>query len=177
MPSYAAGDVLLAEYDKVKTEQAQRIGVRDNLVYATLTAIGAVLLGTQQTAAGAHLLLALPPICAILGWTHLANDRMITQIGSYLREVLAPALAETTGQPALGWEDYHRRPGRWRRRKRRVQLAADVGTFCVPGVAAVLIWCAVRWSPVLSAVAVADLAAAGGLAYLIVAGRGGDGRA
>ena len=35
--------VWLAEYDKLKTEQIQRIGFRDNLLYVTLGVFGAVI--------------------------------------------------------------------------------------------------------------------------------------
>ena len=126
--------VLLAEYGQLKDEQAQRIGHRDNLVYATLTAAAATIVGVVQTHAAA-LLLALAPVCVLLGWTYLANDRMVTAIGRYLRDDLAPRLESFAGTGVLGWE--HEHCGDTRRRQHKCfQLAANLLTFVLPGAAA-----------------------------------------
>jgi hypothetical protein len=163
--------VLLAEYSQLKAEQIHRIGVRDNLVYATLAAVAAVVVGATQSPAGVHLLLALPPACALLGWTFLANDQRITAIGVYLRDGLTPSLSVAAGAQALGWER-HRLDDSRRRRRKRVQLAADLGTFCLPGLAALLVYWAYAprhlW---LYAVSLADFAVVAGLVYLIVSYR------
>jgi len=128
--------VLLAEYGQLKDEQAQRIGHRDNLVYATLTAAAATIVGAVQTHAAA-LLLALAPVCVLLGWTYLANDRMVTAIGRYLRDELAPRLESFAGAAVLGWEREH--PADTRRRQRKCfQLAANLLTFVLPGAAAAI---------------------------------------
>lgn len=42
------GELLLAEYAAVKEEQRARIGFRDNLLYATLAAMAAVVAGALQ---------------------------------------------------------------------------------------------------------------------------------
>jgi chromate transport protein ChrA len=128
--------VLLAEYEQLKTEQAQRIGHRDQLVYATLTAAGAAVIGAVQAHTTA-LLLALPPVCALLGWTHLANDDKVSAIGRYLRHDLAPRLAGVVGEPVLGWETSHR-DERHRARRKVLQLAANLLTFVLPGAAAIV---------------------------------------
>ena len=135
----AVGDlstVLLAEYEQLKTEQAQRIGHRDQLVYATLTAAGAAVIGAVQAHTTA-LLLALPPVCALLGWTHLSNDDKVSGIGRYLRHHLAPRLAGVVGEPVLGWETSHR-DQRHRARRKVLQLAANLLTFVLPGAAAIV---------------------------------------
>lgn len=169
-PDHAA-TVLLAEYDKLKTEQIHRIGVRDNLVYATLATIAAVTVAAVQTPAGVRMLLALPPACVVLGWTFLANDRMVTAIGAYLRRELIPGLDRQAGQPVMRWEFDHTGDRR-RRQRKRVQLAVDLGTFCLPGLAAVhAYWALAPWQPLLFAISLADFAVVAGLAYLIAAYR------
>jgi hypothetical protein len=161
---------LLAEYTQLKTEQAQRIGVRDNLMYATLASVAAVVVGTQQTAAGTALLLALPAVCVVLGWTYLSNDRMVTAIGAYVRRELAPALAgRGASRPAFGWEDDHGADRR-RHQRKRIQLAVDLGTYCGPG----LVGIAVHWSttstpqPALLAATAAGLVATAALGWQFV---------
>src|SRR5689334_17523128 len=88
--------LLLAEYDRIKEEQKTRIGFRDNLLYFTLAASTAVLAITVQSGQ-AQLLLTIPVICLVLGWTYLANDEKISAVGRYIREQLGPRLAELSG--------------------------------------------------------------------------------
>src|SRR2546422_11681197 len=76
------------EYERLKEEQLKRIGTRDGLIYATLASIAAVL-GTGVKLGSPQLLLILPPAVLLLGWTYLANDRKVTEIGAYIRVDLA----------------------------------------------------------------------------------------
>ncbi|MFD3504699.1 hypothetical protein ACFWWT_22965 [Streptomyces sp. NPDC058676] len=137
------GQLLLAEYQSVKDEQKARIGFRDNLLYVTLAVVAAVIAAAAQ-AEQASMLLALPPVCVVLGWTYLVNDEKISAIGAYVREHLGPriaALAEPAGGfEAFGWETAHR--GDTRRKSRKaVQLVIDLTAFCaVPLAALVVFW-------------------------------------
>jgi hypothetical protein len=133
----AVRDVLLAEYNQMKTEQHDRIGVRDNLLYATMTAIAGVL-AAVGAGHGITYLLLVPPVCLVLGWTYLANDEMISAIGRYVRDELAPRLAEVTASPVplLNWEHGTRHDPVWRSRKAG-QLIVDLLAFAVPPAAAV----------------------------------------
>lgn len=90
------GQLLLAEYQIVKDEQKTRIGFRDNLLYVTLTVLAAVIAATAQARQPA-MLLALPPVCVVLGWTYLVNDEKISAIGAYVRGDLGPRLARLAG--------------------------------------------------------------------------------
>ena len=72
--------IWLAEYDKLKTEQTQRIGFRDNLPYVTLCLFGGTI---AITTTNYYALLVVPWICLILGWTYLVNDEKISAIGRY----------------------------------------------------------------------------------------------
>jgi hypothetical protein len=167
-----AAEVLLAEHAAVKEEQRARIGFRDNLLYVTLAAMAAVVGGVLPVRHGTELLLALPPVTTVLGWTYVANDQKISAIGRYVRGELATRLREAAalpdGVPVFGWESAHRgEPGQLTRK--RLQLAVDLLAFCLAPVAAVVVY----WSlgpvrPALLAVSFADVAALGVLAWQIV---------
>ena len=75
------GQLLLAEYQSIKDEQKARIGFRDNLLYVTLGVVAAVVAAAAQ-AKQASMLLALPPVCVVVGWNYLVNDQKIYAIGA-----------------------------------------------------------------------------------------------
>lgn len=122
--------ILLAEYDALKREQGNRIDRRDQLMYATLTAVAGVL-AAVFTHTGPPGLLLLPPVCLILGWTYLRNDRHVAHIKEYLRDDLGPRLGKFAGAPVLQWED-------GRRQRRPAQVGVEFVAFAVPAMAAVL---------------------------------------
>lgn len=170
------GGLLMVEYERVKGEQQARIGFRDNLLYATLASMGAVVTAVLHKDGQAALLLLLPPVSVLLGWTYLVNDEKISAIGRYVREELAPQLAaladgrERGGAPAVifGWERAHRSDSR-RRSRKCLQLAVDLTTFCVAPVAAVVVfWTAGPSGVPLVAVSGVELAAIAVLAVQIV---------
>ncbi|KPC88883.1 hypothetical protein ACIP29_18425 [Streptomyces coelicoflavus] len=136
------GQLLLAEYESVKGEQKARIGFRDNLLYVTLAVVAAVIAATAQ-AKQPSMLLALPPVCVVLGWTYLVNDEKISAIGLYVRDDLGPRLAELAGGgggfTTFGWEAYHRRDTR-RRSRKAVQTVIDLTAFCVVPLAALIVF-------------------------------------
>ncbi|MGY5055027.1 hypothetical protein ACWDFR_13225 [Streptomyces sp. 900105755] len=137
------GQLLLAEYQAVKDEQKARIGFRDNLLYVTLAVVAAVIAAAAQ-AKQASMLLALPPVCVVLGWTYLVNDEKISAIGLYVRDELGPRLAQLAsvgGEFAtFGWEAYHRTDVR-RRTRKAIQAVIDLTAFCaVPLAALVVFW-------------------------------------
>ncbi|MFI5671232.1 hypothetical protein [Streptomyces sp. NPDC051704] len=136
-------NLLVTEYQVIKEEQKVRIGFRDNLLYVTLAAVTAVIVAAAQAKA-ALLLLALPPVCVILGWTYLVNDEKISAIGRYIRTDLAPRLVAgldaeaangTTGPRGtnldlFGWERTHRTDAR-RTSRKLIQCLVDLSTFCL----------------------------------------------
>lgn len=142
--------VLLAEYDRLKEEQKTRIGFRDNLLYFTLAAATAVVAITAQSGQS-RLLLFVPAICLILGWTYLANDEKISAIGDYVRDRLGPRLGELTSADGVvfGWEVYHRDVAGHTMRK-RLQSAVDLFTYLVlPMVCTTAFWCSPVVQPLL----------------------------
>ncbi|MFE7113841.1 hypothetical protein ACFU99_00220 [Streptomyces sp. NPDC057654] len=137
------GQVLLAEYEQIKQEQRARIGFRDNLIYATLGAMAAVIGSTLARDDHLEMLLLLPPLSVILGWTYLVNDEKISAMGRYLRDELAPRCLELMPNQAdalvFGWESSHRRDVH-RRSRKRFQLFVDLLTFCGAPLAALTVY-------------------------------------
>jgi hypothetical protein len=131
--------VWVMEYDKLKAEQTQRIGFRDNLLYVTLTLFGGIISLSVSNTANYYALLVIPWICVILGWTYLVNDEKISAIGRYIRYTLTDKIKERIGQSdtdvLLGWEVAHRSDPRRGRRKIE-QLIIDEITFVISGIAA-----------------------------------------
>jgi len=132
-------EVYLQEYEKLKDEQTQRIGFRDNLLYVTLGVFGAVISFAVSNKANYYALLFIPWCCLILGWNYLVNDEKITAIGRYIRLTLVEKIKENTGHTEidsiLGWEIAHRSDNRRRRRKIE-QLIIDQITFVFSGIVA-----------------------------------------
>ncbi|MCQ9136388.1 hypothetical protein [Streptomyces hilarionis] len=162
------GQLLLAEYQSVKDEQKARIGFRDNLLYVTLTVVAAVVAAAAQAAQTA-MLLALPPVCVVLGWTYLVNDEKISAAGRYVRQDLGPRLAELAGvDVAFGWEAYHRGDAR-RVSRKIVQCVVDLLAFCVVPLAALVVyWCGGQVTTGLLVLSLAEAAAVAGLGVFVV---------
>ncbi|GLW44370.1 hypothetical protein Stsp02_00320 [Streptomyces sp. NBRC 14336] len=162
------GQLLLAEYQTVKDEQKTRIGFRDNLLYVTLTVVAAVIAAAAQAEQSA-MLLAVPPVCVVLGWTYLVNDEKISAIGKYIREDLGPRLTQLSGsEGAFRWETAHRTDAR-RRSRKAVQCAVDLLAFCVVPLAGLAVyWGAGQTSAGLVVVSVFEALALLGLGAQVV---------
>ncbi|MBD2203191.1 hypothetical protein H6G33_17305 [Calothrix sp. FACHB-1219] len=145
-------EVYLHEYEKLKEEQAQRIGFRDNLLYVTLGVFGAVVSFSVTNKANYYALLVIPWVSLILGWNYLVNDEKISAIGKYIRHKLTEKIKEQTGHPEIesifGWETVHR-SDKNRKRRKIEQLIIDEITFVLSGVIAlVAFWLLVSNPPV-----------------------------
>jgi hypothetical protein len=167
----STAQLLLAEYQNIKEEQRARIGFRDNLLYVTLVAVTAVVVSSAQDRHVA-LLLVMPPVSLVLGWTYLVNDEKISAIGRYVRNDLGPRLALLSGTPAdsevFHWESVHRADRR-RASRKRIQLAVDIIAFClVPLTALTTYWVSRRITAYLGFLSVAEALALFGLAYQMV---------
>jgi hypothetical protein len=132
-------EIFFKEYDKLKSEQAQRIGFRDNLLYVTLGLFGTVVSFAVSNPGNYYALLVVPWVCLILGWTYVVNDEKISAIGRYIRHKLVDKVKEHTGYTDLetlfGWEIAHR-DDQHRKRRKIQQLIIDEITFVVAGVVA-----------------------------------------
>ena len=144
-------EIILKEYDKLKSEQAQRIGFRDNLLYVTLGLFGTVVSFAVSNPANYYALLVIPWICLTLGWTYVVNDEKVSAIGRYIRSKLIDKVKELTGHNDLetlfGWEIAHR-DDKHRQRRKIQQLIVDEITFVVSGtIALIAFWCLVPNPP------------------------------
>lgn len=132
-------EIFFKEYDKLKSEQAQQIGFRDNLLYVTLGLFGTVVSFAVSNPANYYALLVVPWVCLILGWTYVVNDEKISTIGRYIRYKLVDKVKEHTGYTDLetlfGWEIAHR-DDKHRKRRKIQQLIVDEITFVFSGVIA-----------------------------------------
>jgi hypothetical protein len=132
-------EIFFKEYDKLKSEQAQRIGFRDNLLYVTLGLFATIISFAVSNSTNYYALLVVPWVCLILGWTYLVNDEKISAIGRYIRYKLVDKVKEHTGYQDLetlfGWEIAHR-DDKHRKRRKIQQLIVDEITFVVSGLIA-----------------------------------------
>ena len=135
-------EISLKEYEKLKDEQTQRIGFRDNMLYVTLVVIGGAVSLAIGSADRYSALLLVPWICIILGWTYLINDEKISSIGKYLRVKLDERIRHQTDlseRVLLGWEIEHRSDKR-RIQRKIFQCLVDEIAFCLSGISAVTIY-------------------------------------
>jgi hypothetical protein len=139
-------DIYLQEYRKLKDEQAQRIGFRDNLLYVTLALFSTVLAFALGEKANPYGLLVLPWVSLVLGWTYLVNDQKISAIGHYIRYELVEKVSELSGienndiesvESIFGWEIIHRND-QHRKRRKTEQLIIDEITFVLSGFVALV---------------------------------------
>lgn len=135
-------EVYLTEYKELKNEQIQRIGLRDNIVYATLAAAAAVFAFVMSKQVDPIALLGLAPATFVLGWIHLNNDVKSCAIGRYLRCTLRNRIHKLTGSEypgILGWE-IEVRSGRQRPWRKLMDCTASILAFAFPGFLALWIY-------------------------------------
>ena len=135
-------EISLKEYEKLKDEQTQRIGFRDNMLYVTLVAIGGLVSFAVGSPNKHAALLLVPWVCIILGWTYLVNDEKISSIGKYLRAKLNEKIRQNmdlSERVLLGWELEHRSDMR-RVQRKIIQCLVDVFAFTLPGILSIAIY-------------------------------------
>lgn len=164
------GDVLLVEYEQLKKEQITRIRFRDNLLYATLVTAAALAAAALSDKGPVSLLLALPPVSVVLGWTYVSNNEKVSSMGAYIRAEIAPQLATLTGEtPVLRWETANRSDPR-RRTRKVFQLTVDLTAFCLAPLAALtLVHVHTSATPALVTISVLEVLAVLALAGQIIA--------
>jgi hypothetical protein len=118
------------------------MGFRDNLIYANLIAMTGVIAIAATDVVRILVLLALPMICIVLGWTYLVNDEKISAIGRYIRYTLSDKIreaAQSNDQNIFGWEIAHRSDEK-RISRKIIQLIVDEFVFVLPGFVAILMF-------------------------------------
>ena len=135
-------DIYLSEYEKIKQEQIQRMGFRDNLIYANLIAITGIVSIVADDVARMPVILVLPMICITLGWTYLVNDEKISALGRYIRITFSERVREllkSADTEIFGWETAHRSDKR-RVSRKIIQFFIDEFVFVLPGFIAITIF-------------------------------------
>lgn len=139
--------VYLNEYTTLKEEQKTRIGFRDNLLYANLAAVGAVISFTLSKPDNKYGLLVLPLVCLVLGWTYLVNDQKISAIGQYIRSELSTKVSHQLSATSIpvadifGWELFHTKNNPITHGLRKFQqLLIDEITFVGSGILGLIIF-------------------------------------
>ena len=133
-------DAHLEEYKALKVEQLKRIAVRDHVIYLTIAAVGLLVSAVDKHPNGL-LLLVIPWIGVLLGWTYLVNDQKVSAIGQYIRNDLDGRLKNlsSASEDLFGWETKHRNDEQ-RRPRKYMQLIIDVLAFVVPGMIAICVF-------------------------------------
>ncbi len=141
-------NILLEEYKALKSEQLARIKTRDTLLYISLSIFGAIfsyVLFGESSNDKSIVLLTIPTVSFILGWTYVANDEKISQIGRYIRIDLTPKIqklipiTDNLDTTVFGWEPYHRSDPK-RRARKILQVSVDLVAFIVPSIVSVVIY-------------------------------------
>lgn len=128
--------IYLAEYDKLKQEQIQRISVRDNLIYVMLTVFGAIFAYALSNSNHLHALLVVPWVSLSLGWVYLSNDKKVSDIKIYIRDILSEKIknVDINKHPAsFEWENQSNKEPT-RKIKKYFQLFIDLTIFCFSGI-------------------------------------------
>jgi hypothetical protein len=115
----------LAEYTAIKSEQAQRIVVRENAVYINVAALTAIWsISFQDWPDRSVTLLLVPFISALMLWVYSQNDYFVSRIKHYVRKIESeyPGIS-------FGWESYHEQDTR--RRIRRI-ISGFMTLLCFP---------------------------------------------
>ena len=135
-------DLYVTEFENLKKEQIQRIGFRDNLIYANLIAITGVISVVVVDINRIPVLLVLPMVCITLGWTYLVNDDKISSMGRYIYTVLSAKIQKIMKSdelPLSGWE-LANQADKKRAGRKKIQLLIDELVFVLPGLIAILLF-------------------------------------
>lgn len=106
-------DVELAEFNALRAESVAQQTAQAALVGVGLTALGVVFGFAVKEGGDTRLLLAVPPLAAIISLIHASVTFRIIRIGDYIRDELWPAIQGHVG-PVPSWQAYlvARRQGR-----------------------------------------------------------------
>jgi len=94
---------MLAEFNALRSEIVGRLSSQAALVGIGLTALGVVVGLAVKEDGDQRLLLALPPLAALVNLLWSIENRRVTLAGSYIRKKLWPELQRLSGVP-YSWE-------------------------------------------------------------------------
>ncbi|NEO86412.1 MAG: hypothetical protein F6J87_19460 [Spirulina sp. SIO3F2] len=154
-------EIYRVEYEKLKTEQLQRITFRDvQIPFSMFLGIAPILsvAFAKDNPFGYNLLLVVPLICVSLGWAYVANDEKISTIGDYVRDDLRKSynlILDELAHPEevktelkkliFGWEHYHKNDT-YKEERKITQLFVNLLTFVFSGLIALAIFLVLKGS-------------------------------
>ena len=132
--------VILKEYETLKTEQFQRIAVRDNVIYLMIVSLGLLISLLEKLGTGLPLLVV-PWASFILGWTYLVNDEKVSAVGRYIRIDMDARIKSivSSEEDLLGWETVHRSDSD-RTQRKKVQFIVDLIVFVMPAFLSIYVY-------------------------------------
>ena len=116
--------ILLDEYKALKAEVVSNLNSGRQVVNLTLVAVGVLIGGSQVVIQSGHIIVFLiaPLFFHLLAWTQLRYTFLVLEIGSYLRDVLAPRIRQALREMAneteeelsyiMQWEEAGKGPSR-----------------------------------------------------------------
>ncbi len=97
MSADRAVDVMLAEFNALRAEMVAYISAQAAVVGLGLTALGVITGLAVGKDGDDELLLAIPPLVALIVLVHIAGTYRVAKIGDYIREKLWPHLEARVG--------------------------------------------------------------------------------
>lgn len=131
-------EILLKEYEVLKSEQLTRIKHRDNIIYVLLGAVGTLLSFTIIHKA-TYVVAIIPMISFVLCWLYLSNDRKISEIGTYINDDLSKELSALSKENTniFNWEMQHKQY-KGRKVRKLIQFVVDILIFAFPALVGVI---------------------------------------
>ena len=130
-------EILLKEYDVLKSEQLERIKHRDNIIYVLIGAVG-TLFSFAIIHSATYVVAIIPMISFVLCWLYLANDRKISEIGTYITDDLSEKLSNLLGkEEVFSWETKHKTYA-GRKQRKLIQFIVDLLIFAFPALSGIL---------------------------------------
>lgn len=155
---------VLAEFNKLKDEQAVRIQSRDSVLNYNVVGLGVIATVAASAKAPVAWLLV-PWVSMVFGWQYLMHNEKVTAIGRYVRYVLRPAINHSV----FGWEMSPKRVVTLTPVHRAGSLVFDLLAFSVPCILGPVSWVvsAQAHSAALVAVSTVEVGFGLFLAYMI----------
>ena len=131
-------EILLKEYEVLKSEQLERIKHRDNIIYVLLGAVG-TLFSFAIIHSATYVVAIVPMISFVLCWLYLANDRKISEIATYINDNLVQKLSSLLNSNVniFNWETEHKKY-KGRKIRKLIQFIVDILVFAFPALAGML---------------------------------------
>jgi len=99
-------DVALAEFTALRAEIVSVSTAQRALVGIGLTALGAIFGFALNAKGNEHLLLAVPPLAALLSLLHAGESARAASIGAYIRDNLWRHIRHQVGTGQPSWEEH-----------------------------------------------------------------------